>query len=145
MYLLIYHCFSFKSLSSWFFHTLVSPGTRKIVKPADKYVKAAPFSLGMVISGFPCQCSLLFDVGTSPWPRLSGLANTKKEGEPIKVWRYTNFTRSSQERSPSPAGSWGEERLQAEGRDPVVLQPLVWTWELNLCITNFATFLRIWI
>lgn len=129
MYLLTYHCFSFKSPPSCFFHTLVSSGRRKIKKPNDKYVKAARFSLGVVTSGFPYQCSLLLGLGISPWPRFSALANTKKEGKPIRAQRYTGFTHSSRECSSSPAGSLGEENLRGESPDPAALQPLVWTWE----------------
>lgn len=48
----------------------------------------------------------------------------------------------TQECTYSLAGSLGEEGLQGEDPDPVVLQPLVWTWELNPCITSFVTFLK---
>lgn len=141
MYLLIHQCF--KSLLKQTFCVYLSvPRNKTIIKPTAKCVKVASFSPGVVISRFSCQLSLLFGFGISPWPRFLGTVHTKKEGISIEVYRYTSFTPSSLEHCSSPAGNLGKKRLQGEGSDPVVFQPLVWTWDLNPYDTSFATFLK---
>lgn len=139
MYLLIHQCF--RSLPKQVVCVYLGvPRSKKIINPPGRCVKVTSFFPGVGISKFPCQLSLLFGFSISPWPRFLGSANTKKGEISIKVYRYTSFTPSSLQHSSSPAGNLGKKRLQEEGSDPVVSQPLVWTWDLNPYDTIFCYF-----